>query len=143
MGRRRKTELANPIRIKEICLKHGIDPFEEMVKIALETIKVPKDTDPELLKALIRQYKERYELVSEDGDHLYFRTKQEFRLRVWEGASKFVYPQLKASDNRTETDYQIHVTVKQFEVKQPTVVIEDARPAIPEVVEVEEVETDA
>jgi hypothetical protein len=143
MGRRKKTEIRDPLRIKEICLKYGVDPFEEKVKIALETVRVPKNTDPALLGKLMKQNQERYELVSEDGDCFMFRTRQDIRLRVWEGATKFVYPQLKATEVTEEKDYKVTVTVKQFQVAGPeqrTIVETTRAAAIPEVVEAEEIE---
>jgi hypothetical protein len=144
MGRRKKTEIADKIRIKEICQNYGVDPFEESVKIALEKVRIPTGTDPELLGKLMRQYQERYELVLKDEDGWVFQTRQDIRLRVWEGATKFVYPQLKATETKEEKDFNLTVTVKQFTVNQPpqTVLVDSGRKELPEVVEVVEAEVE-
>src|SRR6187402_3039708 len=111
MSRRKRIEPKDPLRVKELILKYG-DPFEEMMKIANEVVRITEDADLETIKELKREYRDRYELVIDETGKRTFRTRQDIRLRVWSDACRYVYPQLKATENKTESDFRVNVVVK-------------------------------
>lgn len=137
MSRRKRASAGDSQRIKEVILREG-DPFEEIIKIAKEVVRIPPGVDAKTLAEMRRDYKNRYDLVIDENGQEVFRTRQDIRLKVWTEACRYVYPSLKATENKTESDMKVTVVMKQFPVDIPKhVTVEDAKVvSLPEVVDV-------
>ena len=128
MGRKRKLELGDPeLTIRELVIKHGIDPVDELLKMVKETLPWPDD--PSWVVALLDKG---YEPVMVDGKK---------RLRMGAGKkteilcklAPFMYPTLKSSEHREQKDMRIEVTIKSFtstQQKEPITI--DTTPLIEE-----------
>ncbi len=146
MGRRKKIEHKDPLHIAMVNMEEGMDPYRALIQELKFEVNVPDDTAPELLLKLLQQNFNDYELVSDDNGKRKFRTKQARRVEILKEIIKYNHPQLKSTENKTESDLKISVVVKSFDLAAPQVVVESAvRAALPEVIEanVEEDSTDA
>ena len=132
------------MRIKEVCIRENIDPFHVQVMNLKTRIRVPKDTDPELLAKILADYRQDYELVMPDtsnGEHndsWYFQPRLRLRVQIASDLTKYCYAQMKAVETKTETDMTVKVIMKQFSVEAPKEVIVESQKvvALPEVVDV-------
>ncbi len=129
MSRRKKAEIATPLRLKELMVCNNVDPFEWKIKLLKSRIKVPKDTEPQLLGKLMKQNQAAYELVlpcyenGETDDNWYFQPKIDLQFRIVESMCRYVYPQLKSTENKTESDMTINVVMKQYALPPSTVTV--------------------
>ena len=124
-------------------MEENVDPYRRLVQELNFKHRVPDGTSPELLLKLQKQHSE-YELVTDESGVMWFQTIQSRRIEICKILLPYNHPQLKSTENKVESDLRVHVTVKQFEIAAPQVVVESAvRAAIPEVVEakLEEEET--
>lgn len=112
MGRRKQLAIGDPnVSIRELVIKHGLDPVDELLKMVKETLPWPDDEflkkNPSWLAAL---YDKGYEPFLIDGVR---------RLRMGQGRkadilcklAPFMYPTLKSSESREQKDYNFNITI--------------------------------
>lgn len=117
MPRPRRSIVTSPDRVRELCLKYGIDPFEEMVKMYRETIPVPDSVDEKVLAPMM----ERYDLIEEGGKR-FLRHPVRERTDLMRECAKYVYAQKRATETREEKDFKLTVLIQSFGQEQPKLV---------------------
>lgn len=114
MPRPKRSIVTSPDRVRELCIKYGIDPFEEMVKMYRETFPVPTDMTPEQLVVML----ERYDLIEVDGKKRLQHPVRE-RTDLMRECAKYVYAQKRATETREEKDFKVTVVIQTFGQEQP------------------------
>jgi hypothetical protein len=133
---------ATEYTVRELLLKHDIDPLEEMMKMYQHELPWPVDGDGNVLvdelKALLPYWEP---AVNEKGKKI-LRLKTDKRIELLKELAQYAHPKLRGAEVRGNVDYNITVNIKSFE---PTKVItsEPVRQAIADAVVVEENGEDA
>lgn len=144
MGRRKKLDFSNPVRVKELGVEHNVDALRDMMQLLSFSILIPLDAPPELVKKMVQEYRSEYELVFREDGRQEFRPKLSIRVGILKEIIKYQYPQLKSTETKVESDTRVTVIVKNFEVAPSQTVVESVvRAALPEAIEAEEVSQDA
>ncbi len=111
MSRRKMPAIQDPSRVAEILRRKGIDPFEVMANILLETIPVIDGADPKLILPMM----ERYDLAKDENGNNCLRLKAMHRFEIAKEMSNYVYPKLRSSENKEEKDYKLTVVLKNLD----------------------------
>jgi hypothetical protein len=109
MGRKKQLHIGDPeLTIRELVIRHGVDPVDELLKMVKESLPWPDD--PTWVTALLDKG---YEPRMIDGKKRLIMgagRKAEILCKL----TPFMYPSLKSSEHREQKDLRIEVTVKQF-----------------------------
>lgn len=134
MSKRKKVDMSVERSIRELILKHGVDPAEEMLKMAFERTAVPPDIAPELLASLLRSW----DMVTEPDGARWFVAPAARRMDIWKELAQYVYPKLRSTETKSQVDFNFNVTIKSFTLAAPGVVValpaRNVTPAAPRVI---------
>ena len=97
--------------LKEILIRHQIDPLHELFQMYRETLPCPDYADPDFIAQLCATGWEPY--YAEDGKKR-LRMSLVRRKELMADAANFVYPKLRASENHSTTDHSITVTINKI-----------------------------
>ena len=134
MGRRRKLELGDPeLTIRELVIRHDIDPVDHMLKLVKETLPYPDQEfiaeNPGFLKQLID---DGYAPFVDESGKKRLRLNKRMQVDIMKAIAPYIYATQKAVEIQSKHEYEINVTVKSFEV--PSGVVVDAlRQAVPQI----------
>lgn len=120
MGRRKKLDSGNPQRVREILIKYGVDPFEEMVRLAKGRVPIPVVVDEEILKPMM----DRYDIVTDESGKRWLELRIDKKIDTWDKCCRYVYPVLKSSEMKESKDYSLKVTIRKFGDGDAPVVID-------------------
>lgn len=115
MPRPRRSIVTSPDRVRELCIRYGIDPFEEMVKMYRETIPIPEGVDPEVLKPMM----ERYDIITMPDGKKRLQHPVRERTDLMKECAKYVYAQKRATETREEKDFKLTVLIQTFGKEEP------------------------
>ena len=129
-------DLKDPSRVAEILRRKGIDPYEVMANILLETIPVIDGADPKLIIPMMQ----RYDLAKDEKGNNCLKLKAMDRFEIAKEMSNYVYPKLRSSENKEEKDYKLTVVLKNLngttsEIPNRTDTVIDIQPVIQKITE--------
>ena len=124
MPRRKAVHITNPRRVQEICIQRKFDPFEEMVKQAMDDVRVPEGIGPEAMAELAK----RYDLVEGADGKIHMRLAVMNRFAILSDLAQYVYPKLRSSETKEEKDFKLTVLIQSFDKQEPkTITVEPVR----------------
>jgi hypothetical protein len=128
--------IQDPSRVAEILRRKGIDPYEVMANILLETIPVIDGADPKLILPMMQ----RYDLAKDEKGNNCLKLKAMDRFEIAKEMSNYVYPKLRSSETKDEKDYKLTVVLKNLngttsEIPNRTDTVIDIQPVIQKITE--------
>jgi hypothetical protein len=97
--------------LKELLIRHDIEPLDELFKMYRETLPCPDYADQDFIAQLCSTGWEPY--YAEDGKKR-LRMSLVRRKELMADAANFVHPKLRASENHSTTDHSITVTINKI-----------------------------
>ena len=124
-------DLKDPSRVAEILRRKGIDPYEEMANLLLETIPVIDGADPKMILEMLG----RYDLSKDNNGKPCLKLRAMSRFEILKEMAQYVYPKLRSSETKDEKDYKLTVVLKNLngttsEIPNRTDTVIDIQPVI-------------
>jgi hypothetical protein len=94
--------------VAEVCIRYKCDPFEEMVKLAMECVRVPDN--PAAMEELLKTHEF---IMGEDGKQR-MRLKAMDRFDILKECAQYVYPRLRSSETKIEEDKTLTIVLRTF-----------------------------
>lgn len=129
-------DMKDPSRVAEILRRKGIDPYEEMANLLLETIPVIDGADPKMILEML----DRYDLAKDSNGGNCLKLKVMHRFEILKEMATYVYPKLRSSEIKDQKDYKLTVVLKNLngttsEIPNRTDTVIDIQPVIQQVTE--------
>jgi len=122
MGRKRRLDIGDPeLTIREMVIRHNIDPVERMLAMVKETIAYPDEEfieeNPGWVKMMLDDGYAPY--IDETTGKKRLRMAKRMQVDILKSIAPFMYPSLKATESKETKDWNINVAINYGGNKEP------------------------
>lgn len=114
----RKRSLANSpdgYTLKELMVKHDIDPANELFTLLRENLPYPDTGDPQRDEKIMDSLRESYEPFEDDNGRLRLRLKTSKRIDILQDLMGYTHPKLRGMEIRGNVDHTFNISIQTFD----------------------------
>lgn len=116
------------VQLKELLIKYGIDPAEEILKMVVETYPYPDTGDPDKDREIMESLRQSYELYQDERGSIRLRPKLQIRMQAMQDLNSYVNPKLRGMEIRGNVDHTFNISIQTFDNYGPTNVVDITQP---------------
>lgn len=114
----KKRSLANSpdgYTLKELMVKHDIDPANELFTLLRENLPYPDTGDPQRDEKIMDSLRESYEPFEDDSGRLRLRLKTSKRIDILQDLMGYTHPKLRGMEIRGNVDHTFNISIQTFD----------------------------
>jgi hypothetical protein len=114
--------------LKELMIRHGLDPADQLFRLISEVLPYPDTGDPERDKQIMDSLKESYEPFEDEKGRLRLRLKTSKRIEILKELMGYTHPKLRGMEIRGTVDHTFNISIQTFDDYGPKKVLDIIQP---------------
>lgn len=101
--------------LKELMVKHDLDPANELFTLLREELPYPDTGDPQRDKEIMESLRDSYEPFEDDKGRIRIRLKTSKRIEILKDLMGYTHPKLRGMEIRGNIDHTFNISIQTFD----------------------------